>query len=58
MGPRRCLAECYGHDIDLTQRELSYTAIADLRTQYRPGNELDCIVKGYDAPRRELLGLV
>ncbi len=55
VGPRRCLAECYGHDIDLTQRELSYTAIADLRTQYRPGDELDCIVKGYDAPRRELM---
>ena len=50
VGPRRCLAECYGHDIDLTQRELSYTAIADLRTQYHPGDELDCIVKGYDAP--------
>ena len=55
VGPRRCLAECYGHDIDLTQRELSYTAVADLRTQYHPGDELDCIVKGYDAPRRELL---
>ena len=55
VGPRRCLAECYGHDIDLTQRELSYTAIADLREQYRPGDELDCIVKGYDAARRELL---
>ena len=25
VGPRRCLAECYGHDIDLTQRELSYS---------------------------------
>ncbi len=55
VGPRRCLAECYGHDIDLTQRDLSYTAVADLRTQYHPGDELDCIVKGYDAPRRELL---
>lgn len=55
VGPRRCLAECYGHDVDLTQRELSYTAVADLRTQYRPGDELDCIVKGYNAPRRELL---
>ncbi len=55
VGPRRCLAECYGHDIDLTQRELSYTAIADLRTQYRPGDELDCIVKGYDAAQRNLL---
>ena len=55
VGPRRCLAECYGHDVDLTQRELSYTAIADLRTQYRPGDELDCIVKGYDVAQRNLL---
>ena len=55
VGPRRCLAECYGHDIDLTQRELSYTAIADLRTEYHPGDELDCIVKSYDAARRDLL---
>ncbi len=54
VGPRRCLAECYGHDIDLTQRELSYTAIADLREQYHPGDELDCIVKGYRARQREL----
>lgn len=55
VGPRRCLAECYGHDVDLTQRELSYTAIADLRTQYHPGDELDCIVKGYDTAQRNLL---
>ena len=54
VGPRRCLVECYGHDIGLTQRELSYTAIADLREKYHPGDELDCIVKGYDAARREL----
>ena len=55
VGPRRCLAECYGHDVSLTQRELRYTAIADLRTEYHPGDELDCIVKSYDAARRELL---
>ena len=54
VGPRRCLVECYGHDIDLTQRELSYTSIADLRDTYHPGDELDCIVKGYNAARREL----
>ena len=34
---------------------MSYTAIADLREQYRPGDELDCIVKGYRARQRELL---
>lgn len=54
VGPRRCLAECYGYDVGLTQRELSYTAIADLREKYHPGDELDCIVKGYDTEKREL----
>lgn len=54
VGPRRCLVECYGHDVSLTQRELRYTAIADLRTEYHPGDELDCIVKSYDAASREL----
>ena len=49
VGPRRCLVECYGHDIGLTQRELRYTAIPDLRDAYRPGEELDCIVKSFDA---------
>lgn len=48
VGPRRCLVECYGHDIGLTQRELRYTAIPDLRDEYHPGQELDCIVKLYD----------
>ncbi len=49
VGPRRCLVECFGHDINLTQRDLRYTAIPDLRNAYHPGEELDCIVKSYDA---------
>ncbi len=49
VGPRRCLVECYGHDINLTQRELRYTAIPDLRDAYHPGEVLDCILKSYDA---------
>ena len=55
VGPRRCLAECYGHDIDLTQREISYTAIPDLRNKYHAGVELDCIVKVYDPEKDELV---
>ena len=51
VGPRRCLVECHGFDISLTQRDMSYTAIPDLRKQYHRGQELDCIVKDYD--RRE-----
>ncbi len=54
VGARRCLVECYGHDIDLTQRELRYTAIPDLRDEYHPGQELECIVKAY-APERNKL---
>lgn len=54
VGPRRCLVECYGHDINLTQRELRYTAIPDLRDAYHPGQELECIVKSYDAGAADL----
>ena len=54
VGPRRCLVECYGHDINLTQRDLRYTAIPDLRDAYHPGEELDCIVKNYDASMETL----
>ena len=49
VGPRRCTVECYGHDIELTQRELSYTAIPNLKEVYHAGDELDCIVKNYNA---------
>lgn len=55
VGPRRCLVECYGHDISLTQREMRYTAIPDLRTEYHPGEELDCIVKAYDPESGKLI---
>jgi len=54
VGPRRCLVECYGHDINLTQREMRYTAIPDLRTEYHPGEELDCIIKTYNAESNKL----
>ena len=55
VGPRRCLVECYGFDVNLTQREMRYTAIPDLRTEYHPGDELDCIIKGYDKGAGTLL---
>ena len=54
VGPRRCLVECYGHDINLTQRELRYTAIPDLREEYHPGEELDCVVTGFDPEKDSL----
>lgn len=54
VGPRRCLVECFGHDLALTQRDLRYTAIPDLRVEYHPGMELDCIVKSYDSETEQL----
>ena len=54
VGPRRCLVECYGHDINLTQRDLRYTAIPDLREEYHPGEELDCVVTGFDLEKDNL----
>lgn len=48
VGARQCLVECYGHDLNLTQREMSYTAIPNLQDVYHRGEELDCIVKYYD----------
>lgn len=48
VGPVRCLVECYGHDITLTQKDLCYVSVSDLRYAYRPGQELDCVVTSYD----------
>jgi ribosomal protein S1 len=48
VGPKLCTAECNGFDLQLTQRDLTYTATPDLRERYRPGMELDCILKRYD----------
>ena len=48
VGPRRCLVECYGYDINLSQRDMSYAAIPDLREQYHPGDELTSVIKQFD----------
>ena len=54
VGPRRCLVSCHGYDLDLTQRELSYTAVPDLREAYHSGQTLGCIVKAYDREKNRL----
>ena len=48
VGPRRCLVECYGYDVNLSQRDMSYAAIPDLREQYHPGDELTCVIKQFE----------
>ena len=34
--------------MNLSQRDMSYAAIPDLREQYHPGDELTCVVKQFD----------
>ena len=55
VGPRRCLVDCYGYDLDMTQKEIRYAAIPDLRTEFHPGSEIDCIVKEYHPRTGELI---
>lgn len=55
VGPRRCLVDCYGYDLDMTQRDIRYAAIPDLRTEFHPGSEIDCIVKEYHPRTGELI---
>ena len=54
VGPRRCLVDCYGHDLEITQREMRYASIPDLRNEYHPGMEIDCIVKVFDPDNDKL----
>lgn len=51
VGPRRCLVECGGRDMSLSQKDLTYAATPDLRTRYHPGQTLTCALKEYN--RRE-----
>lgn len=39
----------------MTQREIRYAAIPDLRTEFHPGSEIDCIVKEYHPRTGELI---
>ena len=48
VGPKRILVECNGFDISIRNRELSYTAIADLRSEYKPGQEISARLKAVD----------
>lgn len=47
VSPKVLLANCGGYDVMFTQRDLSYTAIADLRSNYKPGMELTARMLGF-----------
>lgn len=55
VGPKRCMVECAGYDITLSQRDLTYVSVPDLREKYRPGQTLPCILKEYDSGAERLV---
>lgn len=55
VGFRRCTVCCYGYDLSLVQRDLSYEAIPNLKEKYHAGETLDCIVKEYDSRKNHLV---
>lgn len=48
VGPKLMRVECWGHDILLTPRSLTYASVADLREEYHSGQQLEAVVKEYN----------
>lgn len=50
VGPRRCLVDCYGYDLDMTQKEIRYAAHPGSSHGVPPGfgDRLHC--KGVSPP--------
>ena len=54
VGPSRMIVECGGFDLSLHVKDVSYTAIADLRTEYNPGQTLHAKIMELDVPTGRL----
>lgn len=54
VGRTHLLCSAGGFDITLSQRDLSYAMIPDLREKYRPGETYTAIIKEYDAEKAQL----
>lgn len=54
VGATHLLATCHGFDMTLSQRDLSYGMIDDLRNKYHPGEQKTAILKEYDQERSTL----
>lgn len=51
VGKTHLLCSAGGFDITLSQRDLSYAMIPDLRERYRPGEPHTAVIKEYDAEK-------
>lgn len=54
VGPKLMRVECWGHDMLLTPRDLSYASVTDLREEYHSGQQLEAVIKEYDAENDKL----
>ena len=54
VGAARLLANCGGYDVTLSQRDLSYGMLGDLRDKYHPGDKLMAVLKEYDEENHRL----
>lgn len=48
VGKSHMLVSMYGYDVTLSQKDLSYAMLPDLRKTYRIGEELKALIKAYD----------
>ncbi len=48
VGSTRLLATCHGFDFTLSQRDLSYGMIRDLRERFHPGEQVAALMKAFD----------
>ncbi len=54
VGPKLMRIECWGHDMLLTPRDLLYASVADFREEYHSGQQLEAVIKEYDAESSKL----
>ena len=54
VGRTHLLAEAGGYDMTLSQRDLSYGMLSDLRQDYRPGHDLISVIKEFDSKSGKL----
>lgn len=54
VGRTHLLCSAGGFDMTLSQRDLSYAMIADLRERYRPGDSYTAVIKEYDEEKGQL----
>lgn len=54
VGRTHLLCTAHGFDMTLSQRDLSYAMLPDLRERYHPGEVHTAVIKGYDKDKAQL----